>query len=223
MKILLADDERELSRAVSVILQHSGYEVDCAYDGEEAVAMLEQETYDIYILDVMMPKMNGIDVLKYIRSHEISSPVIMLTAKAEIDDKIYGLDAGANDYMTKPFAMGELLARIRAATRNLETLSPSKIKCGNLTLNRDTYEMSNTTSSFRLGNLEFEIMGMLIKADGREVDAEQIIEKVWAGDGDLSEVKLYISYLRKKLDALGSDMMITKSIYDSYKLERKPA
>jgi DNA-binding response OmpR family regulator len=223
MKILIADDERELARAISVVLQHSGYEVDCAYDGEQAIEMLDKNDYDVYILDIMMPGKSGIEVLEHIRAEGIDSPVIMLSAKAEIDDRINGLDAGANDYMTKPFAMGELLARIRAATRNIGASTPAIIKVGNLSLNKDTYELSSEKSSFRLGNLEFEMLRMLIKAEGKEIDAERFKEKVWDGDGDISEVKLYISYLRKKMDALDSDMVITKSVYDSYRLSSRTA
>lgn len=219
MKILIADDERELARAISVVLKHSGYEVECAYDGEQAIDMFENDDFDAYVLDIMMPKKSGIEVLEYIRAKGVDSPIIMLSAKAEIDDRIKGLDAGADDYMTKPFAMGELIARIRAATRKLE--ADTSISFGNLTLDKESGEMKGKTSSFRLGNLEFEMLMMLIKAAGKEVDAERFIEKVWDGNGDISEVKLYISYLRKKMEALNSDMVITKSIYDSYRLERK--
>ena len=219
MKILIADDEQELARAVSVVLEHSGYEVECAHDGAMAIEMLENDDFDAYILDIMMPEKNGIEVLQYIRSKGIDSPVIMLSAKSEVDDRINGLDAGADDYMTKPFAMRELLARIRAATRKVE--AKTFVPFGNLTLNQETREMKGESSSFRLGNLEFEMLMMLIKASGREIEAERFIERVWDGDGDVSEVKLYISYLRKKMEALGSDMMIAKSVYDSYRLERK--
>lgn len=221
MKILIADDERELARAISVVLEHNGYEVDCAYDGAEAIEMLTHESYDLYVLDIMMPHKSGIEVLQHIRENGINSPVIMLSAKAEIDDRIHGLDAGANDYMTKPFAMGELLARIRAASRNIEASAPTLIKFGNLTLNKDNFEMSNGSSSFILGNLEFEILAMLIQSKGHEIEAERFIEKIWDGDGDIAEVRLYISYLRKKLEALDADMVITKSVYDTYKLESR--
>ena len=218
MKLLIADDEKELARAISVVLEHSGYEVDTAHDGEMAIEMLTKESYDAYILDIMMPNKNGIEVLEHIRSNGINSPVIMLSAKAEIDD---GLDAGANDYMTKPFAMGELLARIRAATRNIESAAPSLIKFSNFTLNKDTFEISTETSSFILGNLEFDILSMLIGAKGREIEAERFIEKLWDNDGDVAELRLYISYLRKKLEALDANAVITKSAYDTYKLEVK--
>lgn len=221
MKLLIADDEKELARAISVVLEHSGYEVDTAHDGEMAIEMLTQESYDAYILDIMMPNKNGIEVLEHIRSNGINSPVIMLSAKAEIDDRINGLDAGANDYMTKPFAMGELLARIRAATRNIESAAPSLIKFSNFTLNKDTFEISTETSSFILGNLEFDILSMLIGAKGREIEAERFIEKLWDNDGDVAELRLYISYLRKKLEALDANAVITKSAYDTYKLEVK--
>ena len=222
MKILIADDERELARAVSVVLQHSGYEVDCAYDGAEAIDMLTKESYDLYVLDIMMPHKSGIEVLKHIRENGINSPVIMLSAKAEIDDRINGLDAGANDYMTKPFAMGELLARIRAASRSIEANASSLTKFENLTLDKETLEVSNGSSSFVLSTPEFEMLIMLIKANNQELEAEHFIDRVWDGDGDIAEVRLYISYLRKKLEALDANVVITKSVYDTYKLELKP-
>ena len=221
MRILLADDEKELSRAVSVILQHSGYEVDCAYDGAQAIEMLDAKDYDAFLLDIMMPKKNGIDVLRHIRSLGIDAPVIMLTAKAEVDDRINGLDAGANDYLTKPFAMGELLARIRAATRRLE--EKTVINFGNLVLNKETKEITRRNSSYRLGNEEYEILLMLINAMRleKDIEAERFIERIRSGEGDIDEVRLYISYLRKKMDALDSDMIIAKTAYDTYHLEKK--
>lgn len=221
MKILIADDEKELSRAISVVLEHSGYEVDCAYDGEMAIEMLNNENYDMYILDIMMPKKSGIEVLTHIRGNGINSPVIMLSAKAEIDDRINGLDAGANDYMTKPFAMGELLARIRAAARTAESASPTLITYNNLTLNKETLEISTDISSLILSTPEFEMLNLLIRANGKELEISDFIEKVWDGDGDIAEVRLYISYLRKKLEALDADSVITKSAYDTYRLESK--
>lgn len=221
MKILIADDEKELTRAISVVLQHNGYEVDCAYDGAMAIDMLTAQNYDMYILDIMMPQKSGIEVLKHIRQSGITSPVIMLSAKSEIDDRINGLDSGANDYMTKPFAMGELLARIRAAARSVDAASPTLITYHNLTLNKETLEISTKISSLILSTPEFEMLHLLIRANGKELEISDFIEKVWDGDGDGAEVRLYISYLRKKLEALDADSVITKSAYDTYKLENK--
>ena len=217
MKSLYADDERELSRAVEVILRKKGgYEVDCAYDGAQALDMAMNGDYDAYILDIMMPKMSGLEVLAQLRAQGIDAPVIMLTAKGDVDDRIHGLDAGANDYIVKPFAMGELLARIRAATRNIA--EPVVLKSGNITLNKETLEMSNSKASFRLGNSEYEMMRFLIKTEGRESSLEQIAERAWEGKATVSEVVLYISYLRKKLEALDADINIVKTSANGYTL-----
>ena len=218
MKILLADDERELSRAVEVRLRHSGYEVECAYDGAGAIEMAQNGDFDAYILDIMMPEKSGLEVLKYLRDNGIDAPVIMLTAKADISDRIAGLDSGANDYIVKPFAMGELLARIRAATRDI--CEPSVLHSGNISLNKDTLEMSNDKSSFRLGNMEYEMMRFLIKTEGRENSIENIAERAWDCEAKADEVILYISYLRKKLDALDADIKIEKTSPNCYTLKR---
>lgn len=218
MKLLLADDERELSRAIEVILRHNGYDVECAYDGEQAIEMAHDGDFDAYILDIMMPGKSGLEVLKYLRDNAIDAPVIMLTAKADISDRIAGLDSGANDYIVKPFAMGELLARIRAATR--EICEPTVLRAGNISLNKETLEMSNDKSSFRLGNLEYEMLRFLIKAEGKENSIEKIAERAWDCEAKADEVILYISYLRKKLDALNANIKIEKTSPNGYTLKR---
>lgn len=224
MKLLLAEDEKELSRALAVILQHNGYEVECVYDGEAALERGLSEKFDGFILDIMMPKMNGIDALKALRAKHVNAPVLMLTAKAEIDDRIVGLDAGADDYLTKPFAMRELLARVRAMTRRTEEYSEpvseeNIIKCGSITLDRERLEMSNEKSTFRLVSTEFEMICLLVKNIGKAVSEKQFIEEVWENDAQTETVYLYISYLKNKLKALGAALVINKN-ENGYILER---
>ena len=152
MRLLFAEDEKSLSRAITAILKNNHYEVDAVYDGEEALAYLECGTYDGAILDIMMPKKDGLTVLKEIRRQGINTPVLMLTAKAEIDDRVLGLDSGANDYLTKPFAAPELLARIRAMTRTQMTQNTSSLSFGNLSLNQTSFELSSPSGSYQLTN-----------------------------------------------------------------------
>lgn len=208
MRLLLAEDEKELSRALAAILRHNGYDVTCVYNGMEAVAASEKEDFDAYILDIMMPVMDGIEALTELRKNNVSAPVLMLTAKAQIDDRIAGLDAGANDYLTKPFAAGELLARIRAMTRKNDI--PSRLECGRLSLNRDTHELTGKNFSFRLENKEFEMLEMFILNNGRAVTARQLIERLWDNE-DNGAVYLYISYLKKKLEAADAGVFIEET------------
>ena len=161
MKLLLAEDERSLSRALMKILEKNNYTADAVYNGEDALSYLESGFYDAAILDIMMPKIDGITVLKKLRASGNTVPVIMLTAKSEIDDKVLGLDSGANDYLTKPFDTKELLARIRAMTRTQIT-ADNKLTFGNISLDRATFELSSPTGSFRLANKEFQMMEILI-------------------------------------------------------------
>ncbi len=222
MKILLADDEKELIRALNAILIHAGYETECVYDGAEAVRKALSSSYDAMIFDVMMPEKDGITALQELREHGIDTPVLLLTAKAEIDDRIAGLDAGANDYLTKPFAMGELLARIRAMTRHSHASDYSgELRFANITLSRESYELKTEKSSFRLGKKEFAMMEMLIHEKGKTIANAQILERIWNDDEDADEdaVYLYISYLRKKLKALGANLEITGSTNSGWVLE----
>lgn len=209
MKLLLAEDEKELSRALETILVHNGYTVKCVYNGADAAKTAENEDFDLYILDIMMPVMDGIEVLKHFRENGITSPVMMLTAKAQVDDRIAGLDAGANDYLTKPFAMGELLARVRALTR--KSAEDTVLTMGDLSLNRETYELAGKTTTFRLANKEFEMLEMLMTSGKKPVSTERFICKLWENDAEAEMVELYSSYLKKKLEAAGTGAVITKT------------
>lgn len=223
MRLLLAEDERALSKALTTILERNNYSVDAVYDGEEALEYLEVGDYDGVILDIMMPKVDGITVLKNIRQRGNLIPVLLLTAKSEVDDKVVGLDAGANDYLTKPFNSRELLARIRAMTRTQIAQGNSQLKVGNVTLDRATHELSSPSGSYRLANKEFQMMEMLISNPKNIISAERFMEKIWGYDSEaeLNVVWVYISYLRKKLAALHANIQITALRNVGYTLEVK--
>ena len=210
MRLLFAEDEKSLSRAITAILKNNHYEVDAVYDGEEALAYLECGTYDGAILDIMMPKKDGLTVLKEIRRQGINTPVLMLTAKAEIDDRVLGLDSGANDYLTKPFAAPELLARIRAMTRTQMTQNTSSLSFGNLSLNQTSFELSSPSGSYQLTNKEFQLLELLMTNPGQVISSDRLFEKIWGyeSDADPSVIWVYISYLRKKLTALNASVRI---------------
>ena len=221
MRLLLAEDERSLSKAIKVILEKNNYSVDTAYDGMEALDYLETNNYDGAVLDIMMPKMDGISVLKKVRNSGNNIPIIMLTAKSEIDDKVFGLDSGANDYLTKPFSTKELLARIRAMTRSNASAFDSCLHFGNISLNSSTFELSSPVSSFRLANKEYQIMEMLMRNPGNLISTEKFMERIWGYDSDaeLNVVWVYISYLRKKLTALEANIQIKAARNAGYRLE----
>ncbi|MCI6495538.1 MAG: response regulator transcription factor [Anaeromassilibacillus sp.] len=223
MRLLLAEDERELSKALSTILKHNLYTVDTVFDGEEALAYIENGNYDGVILDIMMPKIDGISVLKIIRSKGINVPVLILTAKSEVDDKVLGLDCGANDYLTKPFSIKELLARIRAMTRIKTEAVDSLLKFGNVTLNRVTFELSTAYGSYRLANKEFQIIEMFMSNPKNLISTERILEKIWGYDTEteVSVVWVYISYIRKKLASINSNIYIKATRNLGYSLEEK--
>ncbi|WP_010233127.1 response regulator transcription factor [Clostridium arbusti] len=223
MRILLAEDEKELSNALVVILKHNNYSVDAVYDGEEALNYALSENYDALILDIMMPKMSGLEVLEKLREKGICVPVLMLTAKTEIEDRIVGLDKGADDYLSKPFATGELLARIRAVTRRKSEFTPNLIEVGNINLNKENYELSNEKSSLRLGNKEFQMLEMLMNNPKRLISAEQFMERVWGYDSEaeMNVVWVYISYLRKKLESLDANVKIKAIRGIGYTLETR--
>ena len=221
MRLLLAEDERALSKALATILERSNYSVDTVYDGEAALEYLAADNYDGVILDIMMPKKDGITVLKELRSQGSKIPVLILTAKSEVDDKVLGLDSGANDYLTKPFHSRELLARIRAMTRAQSSQTSSALQMGNITLDQRTYELSSPTGSFRLANREFQILELLMQNPGNLISAERLMEKIWGYDSEteISVVWVYISYLRKKLSALGANIQIRATRNVGYCLE----
>lgn len=221
MRLLLAEDEKALSKAIVAILERNNYSVDAVYDGLEALEYLESGTYDGLILDVMMPKMDGITVLKKLREKGSNVPVLILTAKSEIDDKVLGLDSGANDYLTKPFNTRELLARIRAMTRTGTVQTTSILTMGNISLNTATFELSAPGGSFRLANKEFQMLEMLMRNAGRLISTERLMEKIWGYDSEaeISVVWVYISYLRKKLAASGANVQIKATRNAGYSLE----
>ena len=223
MRLLLAEDEKSLSRAVAAILKKNHYEVDCVYDGEEALDYLATVPYDGVILDIMMPKLDGLSVLRRLRERGSQVPVLMLTAKSEIADKVQGLDSGANDYLTKPFDTLELLARIRAMTRTQTAQSSSALSMGNITLNQATFELSSPSGSYKLANKEFQMMELLLRNPHYLISSEQFMEKIWGYDSEaeINVVWVYISYLRKKLAALGADIQIKATRNAGYSLEEK--
>lgn len=220
MRLLLAEDEKALSKAMATILERNKYSVDVACDGQEALEYLEAGNYDGVILDIMMPKVDGITVLRTIRKKGNLIPVL-LTAKSEVDDKVLGLDAGANDYLTKPFHSRELLARIRAMTRTRTAQADSRLKMGNVTLDRATYELSTPTGSYRLANKEFQMMEMLMSNPKNPISSERFMEKIWGYDSEaeINVVWVYISYLRKKLSVLHANIQIKAQRNAGYTLE----
>ena len=200
MRLLLAEDEIELARALSVILKHNNYSVDVVYNGNDALDYLSDGIYDGAVLDIMMPGIDGLTVLKKIRAKGNSVPVLLLTAKSDIDDRVEGLDSGADDYLTKPFATKELLARIRAMTRRKGETTDSVLAVGNLRLDRSTYELSAPDGSARLTNKEFQIIEMLMINPSQIIPSERFIEKIWGyeSDTELNIVWVYISNSRKR-------------------------
>ena len=221
MRLLLAEDEKSLARAVSAILEKNNFSVDVVYDGADALDWLRAGNYDGAVLDIMMPKIDGITVLKTIRAEGNRLPVLLLTAKSEIDDKVEGLDSGANDYLTKPFAAKELLARIRAMTRAQTAQPSSTLSVGNLTLDRATFELKSPSGSFRLANKEFQMLETLMANPKTLVSTERFMEKIWGYDAEaeINVVWVYISYLRKKLAALNANVQIKATRNAGYSLE----
>lgn len=220
MRILLAEDERALSRAIIKIFEKNNYSADPVYNGQEALDYLESGNYDVLVLDIMMPVLDGISVLKKLRASGNNIPVIMLTAKSEIDDKVLGLDSGANDYLTKPFDSKELLARIRVITRSTSA-NDSKITFGNVTLDRATYTLKAPGGEISLQNKEYQMLEMLMSSKARVIPTERFMERIWGfeSDSDINVVWVYVSNLRKKLKSIGADIKIKASRNVGYSLE----
>ena len=221
MRLLLAEDEAALSKALTAILERNNYSVDSVCDGQAALEYLESDNYDGVILDIMMPKIDGITVLRKLRQKGSLVPVLLLTAKSEVDDKVLGLDAGANDYLTKPFHSRELLARIRAMTRTQTAHPDSQLQMGNVVLNRASFELSTPSGGYRLANKEFQMMEMLMSNPKCLISSERFMEKIWGYDSEaeINVVWVYISYLRKKLAALHATIHIKASRNAGYSLE----
>ena len=221
MKLLYAEDERAMSEAVTDVLTYAKYSVDAVYDGADALDYARNEEYDGIILDVMMPKMSGLEVLRQLRAEGSRTPVLLLTAKSEVEDRIQGLDLGADDYLPKPFAMGELLARVRAMLRRREEFTPTVLRCGDLELNQQTAELRCAGKVQVLPKLEYKLMELLMLNRGRCRSTEDMLVKVWGYDteADLGVVWVYLSYLRKRLAALGSAVEIKARRGIGYMLE----
>ncbi len=221
MRLLFAEDEKSLSRAVCAILKKNNYSVDAVYNGADALDYLATENYDGVILDVMMPKVDGFSVLKRMREAGNKTPVLMLTARSEIDDKVLGLDSGANDYLTKPFDTKELLARIRAMTRVSAVQADATLSVGNLTLDCATYDLSGPGGRFKLAGKEFQMLEMLMRSPKRLISTESFMDRIWGyeSEAELNVVWVYVSYLRKKLDAVGANVKIKAQRGAGYYLE----
>lgn len=224
MRLLYAEDEKSLAKAVSTILIKNNYSVDVVYDGVSALDYLATENYDGVILDVMMPKLDGIQVLRKMREEGDSTPVLLLTAKSEIDDRVTGLDSGANDYLTKPFDMKELLARIRAMTRVLSVQPDKMLTSGKVTLDCSSYDLTGPGGSFKLAGKEFQMMEMLMRSPRKLISTEHFMDRIWGYDSeaDLNVVWVYISMLRKKLKAIDADIEIKAQRGVGYYLEVQP-
>lgn len=210
MRLLLAEDEKELSAALQAVLKRNHYEVDAVYDRQEAYDYLQAGNYDGVILDVMMPVMDGFELLKKIRAERDSIPVLMLTARAEVDDRVMGLDLGADDYLTKPFAMKELLARVRAITRRQNEAESSMLQYGNVTLDLSFFQLQVGDKKERIPNKEFQMLEMLLANPTQIISSERFLEKIWGYDSnvELQIVWVYISYLRKRLKSMDADVVI---------------
>ncbi|MBO6194420.1 MAG: response regulator transcription factor [Clostridiales bacterium] len=223
MRILLAEDEISMSRALTAILNKNNYSVDAVTDGEEALRYLRTGDYDAAVLDIMMPKMDGIEVLKTIRAEGLLIPVLMLTAKSQVEDKVEGLDSGANDYLTKPFDAKELLARIRAMTRVSTVQADSVLKFGTLTLDRTTCDLTGPIGSVKLSGKEYQMLEYLMQNPKMLISADRFFDKIWGldSDADISVVWTFISYLRRKLQSVGADVEIRVSRGQGYSLEVK--
>lgn len=221
MKLLYAEDEISMSEAVVDILTFHNYMVDAVYDGEEALAYAQVEQYDGIILDIMMPKMDGLAVLKRLRESGCKTPILLLTAKSEVEDQVQGLDLGADDYLPKPFPMNLLLARVRAMLRRREEFMPNILRCGNIALNQQSYELSNGAQSFTLPKVEYRLMELLMLNQGGYLSTEELLVKVWGYNAETENgtVWVYISYLRKRLVALNANITIAARRNVGYKLE----
>ena len=208
--ILICDDEKDIVSALKIYLSAEGYQSFEAYNGKEALAILEREEIHLVLLDIMMPEMDGVTLIKRLRAKGITTPALFLTARNEIDQRIEGLDAGADDYLPKPFSTGELLARVRAMLRRKDNFVPDMLTFGALSLNRSTYELVCDEKSQALSGKEFQVMEMLMRNRGIIVTAEQLITHIWGWntDVDMSVVWVHISNIRKKIDTLGAPIVI---------------
>ncbi len=222
MKILLAEDEKELSKAICAALKFNNYLVDAVYDGDDAKNYALFSEYDLIILDIMMPKLDGLSVLKSLRENEIMAPVLILTAKGEIDDRVLGLDLGADDYMCKPFNMKEFLARVRSLIRRNKNILDNNLSFNGMVLNKDDLSISYNENKVRLGSKEYQILEMLMSNKSTIISSERIMDKIWGYDSEaeINGVWVYISYLRKKISSIKAPVYIKAFRGIGYKLEK---
>lgn len=221
MKILIVEDEIELSEILTVLLEQQKYSVDQVHDGEKGEDYALCDIYDLIILDIMLPKQSGLKVLKAIRENDLSVPVLLLSAKSELDDVVSGLDMGADDYLTKPFESKELLARVRALSRRKSEFIGEFLEYGETKLNKETHELSCQGQKIQLSLKEFEILALLIENQKQIIPKGRFIEKIWGYDNEAeyNTVEVYISFLRKKLLAVNSSIQIKAARGVGYRLE----
>lgn len=210
MKLLFAEDDPDIRRGVTALLQRSGYTVDTVSNGADALSYITNGDYDAAILDIMMPRVSGLDVLKEIRGRGIGIPVMMLTALGELDDRVTGFDSGADDYLPKPFAGKELVSRVRALLRRTETFVPDVCTFGDVQLDSGTYQLTCGNKSVRLGNKGFQLMQMLMRHPNKIISADEFMEHIWGWDSDaeINVVFTNISFMRKNLAKIGSKVKI---------------
>ena len=221
MRILVADDEPEMTMVLEALLKREHYSVDVVHNGQDALDYGLSENYDCIVLDIMMPRLDGIQVLQALRAKNIATPVLLLTAKSQIEDRVTGLDSGADDYLPKPFDNREFTARVRALTRRGAEYTPSILTVGNVTLDCSNFELKCGSSCIRLGNKEFQILELLMRQKGRLISTEQFMEHIWGYDSnaEINVVWAYISYLRRKLGAVGANIRISARRGQGYVLE----
>lgn len=220
MKILIIEDDKLLAEALQTLLEIKGFKVEVVYDGEEGAEYAETGIYDLLIMDVMMPKLNGYQVARQVRTHQVTTPILMLTAKSEVQDRIEGLNAGADYYLTKPFDNMELLACINALLRR-QGDQVDVLQYGNTTLDLTGYVLSTEGSSVRLSKKEFDVMRRLMQYQGRSIRKDILLVQVWGYESNATEnnVKAYVGFLRKKLESIGSDLRIESICLLGYYLE----
>jgi DNA-binding response OmpR family regulator len=221
MRILIVEDEITLAEALSEICKQQKWSADTVYNGQDGLDYGLSNIYDVIVLDIMLPKKNGLEVLKELRKNNISSPVLLLTAKSEIQDKITGLDTGADDYLTKPSSVEELMARLRALTRRKGEFIGDTLAFGDLTLNKNTYELLCKDQAIKLGTKEYQIMELLFKNPHQILPKELFVEKIWGYDceAEYNSIEVYISFLRKKLNLLETNVKIATTRGVGYLLE----
>lgn len=221
MNVLVVEDERNLADAIVKILEDEGYNAEATYDGKAGLTCAKSGFYDAIILDVMLPGMSGYDVVNKMRHAGVSTPVLMLTARTSTEDKVRGLDSGADDYMTKPFEAPELLARLRALTRRRGDVLIDEIKFADIKLDLSTHDLSCGEKSVHLSGKEFEVLSILMGSSSRVVSKQDLLTRVWGTDGEASEnsVEAYVSFIRKKLSHIGSKVQVTTLRMLGYRLE----